>query len=297
MNEFPKISVITPSYNQVQFLEQTILSVLGQQYPNLEYLIIDGGSTDGSVEIIEKYSSQLTYWVSEPDAGQSQAINKGFERATGDIFCWLNSDDLMMPGILNFLVDNINTNVAQIFTGNCIHFSESANAGTVAQGSHTHQHLHQFDLMDIDFIIQPSTFWTRMAWEKVGKLNEQFHFVFDWEWFIRAQLVGVEFTTTHRTLALYREHDMHKTGIGGELRDNEILELYQSYGQIENAQLYSSLIIDKGKLQSFEVRLIRYICKVFCIRLTDIKILQFFYPKKYKKVDKKKLMSIFYVAK
>jgi len=99
-NEFPRISVITPSYNQGHFLDQTIRSVLDQNYPNLEYIIIDGGSTDQSVEIIKKYEDQLLYWVSEPDRGQSHALNKGFARATGDILCWINSDDCLEKGAL-----------------------------------------------------------------------------------------------------------------------------------------------------------------------------------------------------
>src|SRR5580700_341038 len=99
--DLPKISIITPSYNQGQFIEETILSILNQNYPNLEYLIIDGKSTDSTIEIIKKYEQKIFYWVSEKDSGQSEAINKGFQKATGEIVCWLNSDDILMPNALN----------------------------------------------------------------------------------------------------------------------------------------------------------------------------------------------------
>ena len=99
-SKFPKITIITPSYNQGQFIEETITSILSQDYPNLEYLIIDGGSKDNTVEIIKKYAGRLDYWVSEKDRGQSHAINKGLERSNGDIINWINSDDALMPGAL-----------------------------------------------------------------------------------------------------------------------------------------------------------------------------------------------------
>jgi glycosyltransferase involved in cell wall biosynthesis len=103
--QLPKISIVTPSYNQADFLETTIDSILSQNYPNLEYIIIDGGSTDGSVDIIRRYSKSLTYWCSEKDRGQSHAINKGFSRCTGTLFNWINSDDALVPGALNNLAD------------------------------------------------------------------------------------------------------------------------------------------------------------------------------------------------
>src|SRR5437899_12310613 len=97
VNSYPKISIVTPSYNQAEYLEETILSVLNQEYPNIEYIVIDGGSSDGSVEIIRKYEKHLFYWITESDRGQSDALVKGFNRATGEIFSWLCSDDLYKP--------------------------------------------------------------------------------------------------------------------------------------------------------------------------------------------------------
>lgn len=296
MSNFPKISVITPSFNQGQFLEQTILSVLGQNYPNLEYIIIDGGSTDNSKEIIKKYQDKLAYSVSELDNGQSHAINKGFERATGDILCWLNSDDMFMPDILGFVSEQLKLDTAHILTGNCIHYSESEIDGVKSQGCNTIHYFEIFSLLNADFITQPATFWTRRVWDRVGKLNENFHFVFDWEWFLRASNSGVIFTPVNRTFALYREHIGQKTGTGGDNRQQEIIDLYIQFGQLENAEVFKSMIVDLKKLKSRTIRILRKIIALLLPKLSDIQLLILLYPSKYKRIDIKKLTSLYYVA-
>lgn len=225
---YPKISVVTPSFNQGQYLEQTILSVLGQNYQNLEYIIIDGGSTDNSVEIIKKYEAYLKFWVSEPDNGQSQAINKGFKLASGDILAWLNSDDLYIPGIFNEICKLININEPGIYIGECIHFRDE-DKSIISWGSEVVNSSNTIDLTINDFIIQPSTFWTRKTWSKLGDLREDLHYGFDWEWFLRATKKDVCFFPLNFPVSLYRIHNEQKSQFRSIPRQREILEIYSSY--------------------------------------------------------------------
>ena len=225
----PKISVITPSFNQGQFIEQTILSVLSQDYPNLEYIIMDGGSTDNTVEIIKKYASQIKYWQSKKDNGQAAAINEGFSMATGDILCWLNSDDMYMPGTLLKIGSLFSSaDNAEIIFGNCKHFSDQHKKirGSDVAGRHK-----KFELSLCDYVIQPSSFFTCTSWMKTGKLNESLNFTFDWDWFIRAEKAGVVFTPVQEYLSMYRIHDAHKSGTGGEKRVSELKQIAATYNE------------------------------------------------------------------
>jgi glycosyltransferase involved in cell wall biosynthesis len=237
-----KISIVTPSFNQAEFLEQTILSVTGQNYPNLEYIIMDGGSTDNSVEIIKKHEKNLTYWISEKDEGQSQAINTGFKIATGDIMIWLNSDDMLLPNVLNIINDEVKKNGGCVYFGNCIHFEETDRLKS--WGSDVVGFYNLYDIMDIDYIIQPSSFWTREIFDKVGPLSEKLHFGFDWEWFIRAKLAGVKFIPINKALSLYRFHENHKTGKGSNRRLLELLSIFKKYNP-EKSELFEVLINEK----------------------------------------------------
>lgn len=169
---FPKISIVTPSFNQAQFIETTIESVLSQNYPNLEYIIIDGGSTDGSVEIIKKYQDHLHYWCSEPDNGQYDAINKGFKHSTGDIMAWLNSDDLHFPWTLKTVASIMAqlTEVEWLTTlqpGGCDWDSFCTGFGFLPGYSKQAFLDGRYAVVGF-FIQQESTFWRRSLWQKSG---------------------------------------------------------------------------------------------------------------------------------
>jgi len=164
--QYPKISIVTPNYNGGQFLEETILSVIGQNYPNLEYIIIDGGSTDNSVEIIKKYEKHLAYWVSEPDNGMYEAVKKGFDRSTGEIMAWINSDDKYHMGAFS-IVAEVFSNFQEIswITGVPTAFDELGRCVLVANSVLWSK--YTFYLQKLSWIQQESTFWRRRLWDKV----------------------------------------------------------------------------------------------------------------------------------
>ncbi len=176
-NNAPKISIVTPSFNQVQFLESTIQSILSQNYPNLEYIIIDGGSTDGSLEIIKKYENNLHFWCSEPDNGHYDGVNKGFSHATGDIMAWLNSDDMYFPWTFK-TVASIMTELPQIewlttlergkwdWQGICLrHYTiPGYSKDAFLDGCY----FPAMNKTDMGCIQQESTFWRRTLWNKIG---------------------------------------------------------------------------------------------------------------------------------
>jgi glycosyltransferase involved in cell wall biosynthesis len=186
---FPRISIITPSYNQGQYIEETIRSVLLQGYPNLEYIIIDGGSTDCTVEIIKKYEPWITYWVSEPDKGQTHAINKGLAKATGEIIAYLNSDDYYLPNTFLKVAEYYNKfpNI-DLFHGRCRYVNELGEK--IGEQCASIAYFEEIiDLWGVWWqkrqFVQPEVFWTKRITEKIGLFNEDLHYVMDYEYWCR----------------------------------------------------------------------------------------------------------------
>jgi glycosyltransferase involved in cell wall biosynthesis len=220
---WPRISVITPSYNQGQFIEQTIRSVLLQNYTNLEYFVIDGGSSDGSVDIIRKYERQLAYWESEPDRGQSHAINKGFARATGEIMCWLNSDDYYLPGTLRLVAETLAQGTgACALVGHCVQVYVDGQPPFEGKGRY-----ENFERL-LEFwkgyqMHQPSIFWRREVFERVGYLNENLHLTMDFDYWVRIARY-FEFTNVDRVLSCSTYHAKAKTGDGFASYSRELMQ-------------------------------------------------------------------------
>lgn len=232
------------------------MSVLGQNYPNLEYIIMDGGSNDNSIDIIKKYASQITYWISEKDNGQAAAINNGFKIATGHILLWLNSDDMLMPNVLFYIADVVAKHGDNLFFGDCIHFRKQENGPLDTWGSDVANESRMLQLEEFDYIIQPSSFWTKRVWEETGLLNENLHYGFDWEWFLRVKQAGFQLLNIDKCLSLYRYHNDHKSQTGNIERQKELLEIYKEFCP-DKAKLYALLINEKNSPATLKLRLIR----------------------------------------
>jgi glycosyltransferase involved in cell wall biosynthesis len=185
LKPIPKISIVTPNYNGAKYLEQTIQSVLNQNYPNLEYLIIDGGSTDASVEIIKKYSDKLSYWVSEPDKGLYDAIQKGFEKSTGEIMAWINSDDMYANGSFS-IVSEVFSNFKQVNWLLGIPSAYDELGRTIKVDRFKRWSKFNYYTHDYEWIQQESVFWRRSLWEDSGsKINSNLKFAGDLELWMR----------------------------------------------------------------------------------------------------------------
>jgi glycosyltransferase involved in cell wall biosynthesis len=200
----PKISIVTPNYNGAKYLEETILSVLNQNYPNLEYIIIDGGSTDDSIKIIEKYEKKLSFWVSEKDNGIYDALNKGFKKSTGQIMGWINSDDLLIPKSLYTIAEIFSLKGVHWLQGNPSLIDKSGritNCSTITKWSKFDFHLGNYR-----WVQQESTYWTRDLWEKSGSfIDTSLIYAADFELWLRFFQFEKMYVTT-APIGSFRQH-------------------------------------------------------------------------------------------
>jgi FkbM family methyltransferase len=204
----PTMALVTPSFRQARFLGRTIDSVLQQEYPALEYFVQDGGSNDGSVEVLQAYGDRLTGWVSAPDGGQSQAINAGFARTRGDIMAWLNSDDLLLPGALAIVGEYFEANpqVDVVYGHRILIDEEDREIGRWVLPPHSDAVLSW-----ADFVPQETLFWRRSLWEKVGGIDESFRFAMDWDLLLRFRDAGARMVRLPHFLGAFRIHEAQKT--------------------------------------------------------------------------------------
>ncbi len=220
---YPKISIVTPSFNQGKYLEQTILSIISQGYPNLEYFIFDGGSSDNSVEIIKKYSDLIHFWVSEKDYGQSHAIFKGFKNATGEILTWVNSDDCLENGSLFKIAEIYSKEKADFYVGNARLIDKDGN-----KKEHLKCNLFDDSFKNLDvFIVQPASFFTKDAYTRFGPLDINLYYSMDMDFWLKIYFSGGKFLKFEETICFFREHLNSKTSDGYDYFVFELINKYK----------------------------------------------------------------------
>lgn len=246
MSLYPKITIVTPCLNQAKYLECTLRSVVEQNYPNLEYIVMDGGSTDGSVEIIKKYADRLSYWESAKDKGQADAIFRGFERASGEIIGWVNSDDLLLPGSLDKVGRYFTNHPDEDFVvGGCIIIGPDgkplrSSFGLPACNLGSRITFHKL-LMWGCGCNQPASFWRKKAFFTTGGFDRSLQFSFDYDMYFRLASRGLS-GRIKEFLACFRSHPESKTSIIYDIRDKENHMLWLKYGKYEYSLFYRLLM-------------------------------------------------------
>jgi len=236
----PSISIVTVCLNQAATIADAIESVLGQVVDpssgGVEYIVVDGGSTDGTCEIIARYADRLAWWVSQPDRGQSHALNKGFARARGEILGWLNADDLLLPGALATVQSRFESRACDVLCGACRY--------DYPDGRSVVRRVTAGDLAFLDVhdpIHQPSCFWRRRLHEQVGGLDESLHYGMDWDLFWRMARAGARLAVCDEVLSVYRVTGVNKTSVGGRRRNRELYGLLRRHQRDPEARLLTEV--------------------------------------------------------
>lgn len=264
----PTITIVTPSFNQGAYLEEALRSVLDQAYPKLEYIVLDGGSSDGSAEVIARYADQLAFWRSTPDAGQSAALREGFDRATGNVLAWLNSDDKLMPGSLDAVARAWADHGDVVVTGRCrvdgprprVHRPTFTSAIDEPVG------LPVADLLDLSgswlagrFFYQPEVFFPSSVYRAVGGVDPGLHFAMDYDLWIRLALAGTEIVVLDRELATFRKHPEQKTADRGRL--------------LEEMMATANAYVDQAPLPPADKRRLKRRNERACTRISRVRTL------------------------
>jgi len=245
-SNLPRVTIVTPSYNQAGFLEETLRSVLLQNYPHLEYIVMDGGSTDGSVDIIRKYEKHLSYWTSEKDAGASDAIAKGFQRASGEIMAYLNSDDPYLAGAIHAVVRVFQEQPqCQVVFGNTYWTDPSGNVLAERRQTSFWPASYLYGGTDMQ---QPSTFWRRELYLKAGGMDPTYTFAFDTDLFCRFIDCQAEFRHLKRFLSCFRIHPESKSSTLMDRRTQELLRIRAIHLQHGFHSVYGHLMRNLGRV-------------------------------------------------
>lgn len=243
----PLVSIVTPSLNQGRYLEEAIVSVLEQDYPRIEHIVIDGGSTDGSVEILQRYSG--VRWASEPDTGQASAINKGFRLADGEVYAWLNADDYLLPGAVSAAVEALQETRAGLVHGGWRRVDEK---GGVLRDVQVAPFEYRRQLEEANAVCQPGSFFTREAYWAVGGVDERYRYAMDYELWLK---LGGRFRVCHvdRVQAAYRYHDQSKSMAEYDAFGPETIRASRAHGGPFFSEMYLGTYLPQWHPHLFRV--------------------------------------------
>jgi glycosyltransferase involved in cell wall biosynthesis len=243
---WPRITVVTPSYNQAAFLEETIRSVLLQGYPNLEYIVMDGGSADTSADILARYGKHLAHWTSARDGGASDAIAKGFERATGSLLAWLNSDDLYLPGTLHHLLEGLRNAAADVVYGDTYWIDKDSSILVERRQTPISRVAYLYGGSDLQ---QPSMMWTSDVYRRAGGMDSAFRCAFDMDLFARFASKKAKFAHVRRFVACARLQDTQKSVVLAEACREETDLIRKRYNQVPVRSFTGVLLRTFGRMQ------------------------------------------------